>query len=77
MKFVNEGIADRILRACAGLMLSLAAFPAGILEGSIAGIIIAAISGVLILTATVGFCPAYMLVGLNTCPMDKAGTKDA
>lgn len=26
-----------------------------------------------ILTAFVGFCPAYTLLGMNTCPLDKKG----
>ena len=68
----NEGIVDRIARACIGLVLVLCAFAFGLTEGSIFGYITIALAGIMLLTAVVGFCPAYMLCGMNTCSTDIA-----
>ncbi len=68
----NEGTIDRGLRAVLGIGLLLAAFlvldAAG---GSIFGIIAAVVGAVLVVTGLVGFCPAYALVGIKTCPIGK------
>ncbi|MDR0274650.1 MAG: DUF2892 domain-containing protein [Burkholderiaceae bacterium] len=63
----NVGGIDRILRIVAGLVLiALAAFNA-VGQWSWVGYI-----GVVpLLTGLFGFCPAYPLLGLNTCPMKK------
>ncbi len=62
----NVGGIDKVLRIVAGLALLSLIF---ILEGparwwGLIGI-------VPLLTGTLGWCPAYMLVGLNTCPVKK------
>ncbi|TDL79413.1 DUF2892 domain-containing protein [Palleronia sediminis] len=65
----NEGNLDRILRGIVGLVLialplfsSMAAFANPLLFwGSIV------IGAVLAVTAVTGFCPAYRLLGINTC----------
>lgn len=63
MKF-NVGVVDRILRIVAGLVLiTLAA--TGII-GLWGWIGIAPL-----LTGIFGFCPAYALFGMSTCPMKK------
>lgn len=59
----NVGGIDKVLRIVAGLALLSLIF---ILEGSarwwgLVGI-------VPLFTGTLGWCPAYTLVGLNTCP---------
>jgi Na+/serine symporter len=60
----NVGGIDRILRIVVGLVLvALAATGTVGLWGYI-GI-------VPILTGTFRFCPAYSLLGMNTCPMEK------
>ena len=61
---LNEGTIDRALRVIAGLVLiSLAATGTVGAWGWI---------GVLpLLTGLIGFCPAYTIFGMSTCPMKK------
>jgi hypothetical protein len=59
----NVGTIDRGLRALVGLALI-----AWALTG---GPIWAWIGVVPLLTAAIGFCPAYTLFGFNTCPMKR------
>ncbi|HET9700504.1 MAG TPA: DUF2892 domain-containing protein [Burkholderiales bacterium] len=61
----NVGGIDRILRIVAGLALIALAI-AGI------GSPWTWIGVVPLLTGIVGFCPAYPILGLSTCPMKKA-----
>ena len=57
----NVGTADRVFRAVVGLVLLGLAWFGGHWWGWI---------GVVpLVTAAVGFCPAYKLIGLNTCPI--------
>ncbi len=56
----NIGAIDRGLRAIIGLALIAAAFTGVIGPWGWIGIVPLA-------TALIGFCPAYRLVGLNTC----------
>lgn len=60
----NEGTIDRALRVIAGLVLiALAATGTVGIWGWI---------GIMpLLTGAAGFCPAYTLLGINTCPMKK------
>lgn len=56
----NVGMIDRGLRAALGLLLiALAVFGEGMAWGWIGLIPLA--------TAAVSFCPAYRLIGMNTC----------
>lgn len=62
----NEGTPDRILRGVAGLVLLLAAVL--VLHGLwqwVAGVV----GLVLLVTGASGICPAYRLLGINTCPV--------
>ena len=58
---VNEGVLDRSIRAFAGIIL---------IALSITGIIgVWGYLGVIpLLTAAVGMCPLYALLGISTCP---------
>ncbi|MBF0391147.1 MAG: DUF2892 domain-containing protein [Alphaproteobacteria bacterium] len=56
----NVGMIDRVLRALVGIALIAWAALLG-------GPVWAWIGVVPLLTAVVGFCPAYPLIGLNTC----------
>lgn len=60
----NEGAIDRALRVIAGLVLiGLAATGTVGVWGWI---------GIMpLLTGIFGYCPAYSILGLNTCPMKK------
>jgi hypothetical protein len=61
---VNEGTIDRSLRVIAGLVLiGLAA------TGTVG--IWGWIGVVPLLTGAFGFCPAYAIFGMSTCPMKK------
>jgi Protein of unknown function (DUF2892) len=58
----NEGTIDRVLRVLAGLVLI-----ALTLTGTIG--VWGWIGVVPIATGLIGWCPAYTLLGINTCPM--------
>jgi ABC-type polysaccharide/polyol phosphate export permease len=60
----NVGSVDRILRIVVGLVLIAMVFVGPQTPWGWVGVIP-------LLTALVGFCPAYRLIGLNTCPMKK------
>jgi len=61
---VNEGTADRTIRAIVGIALIALALTKGWLW--------AWIGVVPLLTAAIGFCPLYALLGVNTCGTKKA-----
>lgn len=62
----NVGTVDRALRAVVGILALLGAFVLGWFSGWM--VWAAAVVGVImLLTAAVGFCPLYRLVGVNTC----------
>lgn len=60
----NEGNLDRIVRL---VLAAAAAFGATRMDGTLA-IVLAVVAVVFTVTAAVGFCPLYTLLGLNTCP---------
>ncbi|HKI60655.1 MAG TPA: DUF2892 domain-containing protein [Mariprofundaceae bacterium] len=61
----NVGTIDRVIRALAGA--ALLAF--GILGGLASpwNFVAMGVGAVLLLTAIIGFCPPYALLGINTC----------
>lgn len=61
---VNEGTIDRAVRVVAGLaLIALAATGTVGVWGWI---------GIMpLLTGAIGFCPAYTIFGVSTCPMKK------
>lgn len=61
----NVGNIDRIARAALGVILLIAAFTVG---WGTTGTVIAAVVGLVLLgTSAMRFCPAYRLLGMNTC----------
>lgn len=58
----NVGTVDRVLRIVVGLALIALAATGTIGAWGWIGV-------VPVLTALVGFCPAYTLLGLSTCPL--------
>jgi hypothetical protein len=58
---INVGLIDRALRAIVGLALIGWALTGGPVW--------AWIGVVPLLTAAIGFCPAYTLLGIRTCPV--------
>jgi len=61
----NVGTVDRVLRIIAGLALLSLVFVGPKTMWGLVGL-------VPLLTAFVGFCPAYTLLGIRTCPARKA-----
>lgn len=69
----NESTLDRVLRAVAGVVVAVAALAVGL--GSALGIVLVVLAGVLLVTAAVGFCPLYRLLGISTAaPAVRSGT---
>ena len=65
----NVGTTDRIIRAIAGIAALIWALVLGIGTGG--GILLLLVGGILAVTAAVGFCPLYKVLGMNTCPAPK------
>jgi hypothetical protein len=63
----NVGQIDKIVRIVSALIM-LTFYFTGLLEGTL-GLLSLIISVVFLLTAIVGFCPLYRLIGLNTCKL--------
>lgn len=61
----NVGSVDRVLRTVAGL--ALIAWALGFIPG-VQSSVWGWIGVVPLLTAFVGFCPLYSLIGVSTCP---------
>lgn len=61
---INEGTADRIVRVIAGLVILSLAFIGPKTAWGYVGLIPIA-------TGLVGYCPAYSLFGISTCPAKK------
>jgi cadmium resistance protein CadD (predicted permease) len=61
---INEGTVDRIVRVIAGLVILSLAFIGPKTAWGYVGLIPIA-------TGLVGYCPAYSLFGINTCPAKK------
>jgi hypothetical protein len=63
----NMGTLDRSLRA---LVVAPVAIVVAVLVGAstIAGVIFFVVAGIMLLTATTGFCPTYTLIGVSTRP---------
>ena len=57
----NEGTIDRVLRVAAGLLLIGLAATGTVGPWGYIGV-------VPLLTGAIGRCPAYSLLGINTCP---------
>ncbi len=60
----NMGTVDRAVRTAIGLVIFVALLM-GIIPG-IAGVILAIIAAVLLLTSAIGFCPIYALLNIST-----------
>ncbi len=58
----NVGTVDRIIRVVLGIVLLAMVFVGPQTPWGWIGIIA-------LLTAALGFCPAYKLIGLSTCPL--------
>ena len=70
----NMGNTDRMIRtfvlAPVAFVLALVVGP-----GSVGGIVVFAIAGIMVGTAAVGFCPLYAPFGFKTCPRQATQTR--
>ncbi|MCS7068485.1 MAG: DUF2892 domain-containing protein [Meiothermus sp.] len=62
----NEGTTDRIIRLVLAAVLFLLAFT---VAGGVWVYVAAGLGAVMLLTAAIGFCPLYALLGIHTCPL--------
>ena len=60
----NVGTVDRVVRTVLGLAAVVWAFSVGL--SSAVGILLVGAAAVLLVTAAVGFCPLYRLLGIST-----------
>lgn len=65
----NESTTDRTLRAALAAALVIVSLWLGIT--STAGLLLLVPAAVLAVTAAIGFCPLYALLGVSTCPVDR------
>jgi hypothetical protein len=63
----NEGTVDRSIRAILGVVAVVGAVLVGL--GSVPGIVLLVVAGILLATAAAGFCPLYRVFGVSTCPV--------
>ena len=63
----NMGTLDRVLRAFA---VAPAAIVVALIlgAGTVGGVILLAVAGVMLASAAAGFCPTYVLAGISTYP---------
>lgn len=65
----NVGTVDRAVRVLIGIA-ALATFFLGVFEGTLGTV--ALVAGIAMLgTAAIGWCGAYSLFGIKTCPVDR------
>jgi hypothetical protein len=68
----NVGPVDRAIRAIVGITaLALAFTTFKVTQGQLPGIIAAAVSVIMLLTAAIRMCPLYLPLKLSTCRPDK------
>ncbi|WP_417829848.1 DUF2892 domain-containing protein [Thalassospira sp.] len=72
----NVGTLDRLVRAIAGIVLLALPFVSGTPEDGgmgygVYGWVMIAVGVVMLVTATLRFCPLYRVFGLRTCPLSK------
>jgi hypothetical protein len=65
----NMGSLDRIIRIVVAATLAVLYFT-GIIGGTL-GLILVIVAAVFLLTSLVGWCPAYLPLGLSTCRQPK------
>jgi hypothetical protein len=66
----NMGTTDRLIRISIAVVLAVLYF-LNVLTGTL-GIIALVVAAVFLLTSLLRFCPAYTLLGINTCKTGKA-----
>lgn len=66
---VNEGPLDRAIRIVGGAaLIAIGLTVLDALDGSVLGIVVSAFGLWFVLTGAIGFCPLYVLLGVDTLP---------
>ena len=66
----NESNLDRMIRVAVAVVAVIGAVAVG--ASSVLGVLLFVVGGILLVTAAVGFCPLYRLLGIST---DKSAPK--
>ncbi|MEO8326444.1 MAG: DUF2892 domain-containing protein [Nitrospirota bacterium] len=70
-KYRNVGHHERIIRIAIGLiLLALSGFS---LLPEWGDLVLMVVGLIALLTGIIGYCPAWQVLGINTCPLDKTG----
>jgi hypothetical protein len=67
----NMGSVDKIVRLLLAAVFAYLYF-SGTVTGTV-GLVLVVLGAVFALTSLVSFCPIYAMLGINTCPVKKAG----
>ncbi len=68
----NEGVLDRFVRISLGLVLTpIGLLVLGGLHGQAAGIVFTVLGSIALITGLTGFCPTYILFGIDTRENEK------
>lgn len=70
---MNVGNLDKIIRGVIGVAAAGFAYFGAEIGGTLA-IILYVVAAIMIVTAVVGFCPLYKIIGVSTCKVN-IGTK--
>ena len=67
----NLGTVDRVVRA---VVVAPVLIVLGVLAGAgtVVGLVLFALAGVMVATAAVGYCPLYAAIHVSTCGIDRA-----
>lgn len=69
----NVGSIDRAIRAVIGIAALVLAFTSlGVMQGTLLGILAAAVGVVMLATAATSMCPLYLPLRLSTCKASNA-----
>lgn len=66
---MNVGKMDKVIRGMIGVAAAAFAF-FGVEAGGTLGIILYVVAAIMIVTAAIGFCPLYKIIGVSTCKLD-------
>ena len=67
----NLGNTERAIRLVLGIALLAVGYAADLSQ--VVSIVAYAVGAILLVTGLAGFCPAWKLFGINTCPVNPAG----
>lgn len=66
----NVGSADRMVRVLMAAVIAILYFT-NVITGTLATVLLV-LAGIFVATSLISFCPLYAIMGLSTCPVNKA-----